>query len=180
MDNPLRNLNIRPEGLTWLLSRVRNRMESRQMASNADDNKALGLRINTEIWNKQRFELIPECFTEDFVADYSPRVVREGRDQIEQMVKSAHSTFEGFTETVHDVIASNNRIVLRFTISGVQVGDWGPVPATNRQVKYDEIIIMTVRDGKVCHQVGITDTLLALQQMGRIPDPTGLVEKSLD
>ena len=55
------------------------------MVSLVDKNRALGLRINTEIWNNQRFELISECFTEDFVADYSPRVIREGRDQIEQM-----------------------------------------------------------------------------------------------
>lgn len=148
------------------------------MTSLADQNRALGLRINTEIWNKQRFDIIPECFTEDFVADYSPRVVRKGRDQIKQMVTSAHAVFQGFTETVHSVIADDTSIVLHFTISGVQVGDWGPVAATNRPVKYDEIVIMKVRDGKVYHQVGVTDTLLALQQMGSIPDPGGFVEKS--
>ena len=54
------------------------------------------------------------------------------------------------------------------------------MPATNKKVKYDEIVIMKVRDGKVFHQVGITDTLLALQQMGRIPDPAGFVEKSFE
>lgn len=150
------------------------------MTSLSEHNKALGLRINAEIWNKQRFELIPECFTEDFVADYSPRVVRKGRDQIEQMVRSAHSTFSGFTETVHEIIADNDHIVLHFTISGVQVGDWGPVPATHKRVKYDEIVIMKVRGGKVCHQVGVTDTLLALQQMGRIPDPAGFVSRSFE
>lgn len=150
------------------------------MASLIDTNRALGLRINREIWNKQRFELIPECFTEDFVADYSPRVVREGRDQIEQMVRAAHNTFSGFTETVHDVITNDDSIVLHFTISGVQVGDWGPISATNKPVKYDEIIIMKVREGKVFHQVGITDTLLALHQMGQIPDPGGYVKKSFE
>ena len=150
------------------------------MTSLADENKALGLRINEEIWNKQKFDLIPECFTEDFIADYSPRVVRKGRDQIEQMVRSAHSTFSGFAETVHEVIANDEAIVLHFTITGVQVGDWGGVPATNKKVKYDEIIIMKVRNGKVFHQVGVTDTLLALQQMGRIPDPAGVVEKSFE
>lgn len=150
------------------------------MASLADENKTLGLRINAEIWNEQKFELIPECFTEDFIADYSPRVIREGRDQIEQMVKSAHSTFSGFKETVHKIIADDENIVLYFTISGIQVGDWGSVRATNKRVKYDEIVIMKVRDGKVCHQIGVTDTLLALQQMGRIPDPAGFVEKSFE
>lgn len=150
------------------------------MASLVEHNKVLGLRINTEIWNKQRFELIPECFTEDFVADYSPRVIREGRDQIEQMVIAAHTAFSGFKETVHRIVADDEQVVLHFTISGIQVADWGGLAATNRPVNYDEIIIMTVRDGKVCHQVGISDTLLALQQMGRVPDPAGFVDRSFE
>jgi len=149
------------------------------MTSVSETNKALGLRINKEIWNEQRFDLIPECFTEDFVADHSPLVIREGRDQIRTMVESAHSVFEGFSETVHRVIADDENIVLYFTITGTQVADWGPIAATNRPVKYDEIVIMKVRDGKVCHQVVVSNRLLALQQLGSIPAPAGFVEKSL-
>ncbi len=146
--------------------------------SAAERNRKLGLRINEEVWNNQRFDLIPELFTEDFVADYSPRVVRQGRDQIEQMVRSSHATFEGFKETIRHVVADEHSVVLHFTISGRQVGDWGSVAATNLPVKYDEVVIMQIRDGKVCRQVGVLDSLLALQQLGRIPDPGGYVEKS--
>lgn len=150
------------------------------MNSIVEQNRQLGLRINQEIWNEQRFDLIPELFTEDFVADYSPRIVREGRDQIEQMVRSSHATFEGFKETVRQVVADEHSVVLHFTISGRQIADWGPIAATNLPVKYDEIVIMQIRDGKVCRQVGVLDNLLALQQLGRIPDPAGFVERSFE
>jgi len=150
------------------------------MESVMDRNRKLGLRINEEVWNNQRFDLIPELFTPDFVADYSPRVVRQGRDQIEQMVRDSHETFEGFKETVHHVIADEDSVVLHFTISGKQVADWGPIAATNRPVKYDEIVIMKIRDGKVCRQIGVLDTLLALQQLGKVPDPAGFVAKSFE
>jgi len=143
----------------------------------AEQNRALGLKINREIWNDRRFEKIPDYFTEDFIADYSPRIIREGRDQIELMVTSAHDAFEEFREDVHCVVADDERIVLHFTISGRQVGDWGPVAATGREVRYDEIVIMKVRDGKVCHQVGVSDALLALQQLGAIPDPAGFATR---
>ena len=142
------------------------------------ENEQLGLRINKEIWNEKRFEKIPDYYTEDFVSDYSPRIVREGRDQIIDAVNSSHDTFEGFRESVKHVIADESHIVLHFTITGRQVKKWGPVPATGKHVKYDEIVIMEVRDGKVCRQTGVLDTLLALQQLGRIPDPGGFVEKS--
>ncbi len=141
-------------------------------------NEQLGLRINREIWNERRFEKIPEYYTEDFVSDYPPRVVRKGRDQIIEAVNAAHDTFEGFTETIRNVIANESHVVLHFTITGRQVKPWGPVPATGKHVKYDEIVIIEVRDGKACRQTGVLDTLLALQQLGRIPDPGGFVEKS--
>ena len=146
----------------------------------SETNRQLGLAINQDIWNDQKFEKIPEYYTEDFVSDYSPRIVREGRDQIVSAVNSAHDTFEGFRETVRHVVADETHVVLHFTITGRQVRDWGPVPATGKPVKYDEIVIMEIRDGKVCRQTGVLDRLLALQQLGRIPDPTGYVERSLD
>ncbi len=143
-------------------------------------NEALGLAINRDIWNDKKFEKIPDYYTEDFVSDYSPRIVRQGRDQIIDAVNNAHDTFEGFTETVHNVIANETHVVLHFTITGRQVKPWGPVPATGKPVKYDEVVIMEIRDGKVCRQRGVLDTLLALQQLGRIPDPTGVVERSFE
>ncbi|MFK7915741.1 MAG: nuclear transport factor 2 family protein [Pseudomonadales bacterium] len=89
------------------------------MSDLASVNKALGLRINKEIWNNQRYDLIPECFTEDFVADYSPRVVREGREQIRQMVESAHAVFEGFTETVQRLVADEQNVASGRTVESV-------------------------------------------------------------
>lgn len=148
------------------------------MANVLEKNQELGIRINEEIWNNQRFDLIPELFTEDFVADYSPRAVREGRDQLEKMVRSAHATFEGFTETVHQMVVDEESIVIHFTISGKQVGEWGPLPATNRDVKFNEVVIMRVRNGKVFHQTGVVDNLLALQQMGYVADPAGFAKNS--
>jgi predicted ester cyclase len=143
-----------------------------------EQNRRLGLAINEEIWNGRRFERIPLYFCEDFVADYSPRVVRRGHREIAQMVQDAHDTFEGFREEVRCVIADEHSVVLHFTISGRQVRDWGPIPASNRAVSYDEIVIMHIRDGKVSHQVGVADNLLALQQLGAIADPAGFTRRS--
>jgi predicted ester cyclase len=150
-----------------------------QLATTAlcERHRRLGLAINEEIWNRRRFERIPEYFTEDFVADYSPRVIRRGHREIEEMVRAAHATFEGFREEVHLVIADEDSVVLHFTITGKQVREWGPIPASNRTVTYDEIVIMQIRDGKVFRQVGVADNLLALQQLGVIPDPAGFAKQ---
>jgi steroid delta-isomerase-like uncharacterized protein len=134
-------------------------------------NRELGLKINREIWNERRFEQIPEYFAEDFVADYSPYAVRRGRDAVRAMVERAHATFENFREEVKTVVADESRVVIHFTIKGRQVGAWGVVPPTGKEIEHDEIVIMTVENGKVIHQVGIVDNLRALRQLGIIPVP---------
>ena len=137
-------------------------------------NRELGFKINHDIWNGRRYDLIPEYFAEDFVADYTPYGITRGRDNIQGMVERAHATFEHFQETVHSVTADAERIVVHFTISGRQTGAWGPVPPSGKEVSFDEIVIMTVRDGKVVRQIGIVDNLRGLRQVGVLPTPPGM------
>jgi predicted ester cyclase len=107
-------------------------------------------------------------------------VVRRGWADIEEAVQAAHRVFEGFREDVRHVIADADHVVVHFTISGRQVRPWGPIPATNRRVSYDEIVVMTIQEGKVVHQIGVADNLLALQQIGAVPDPSGFATASSD
>jgi len=139
--------------------------------SRAHVHRELGLRINREIWNERRFERIPAYFSEDFVADYSPYAIHRGHAALRAMVERAHATFEGFREEVRTVVADESSVVVHFTIRGRQVGPWGPVPPTGREVAFDEIVIMTIVDGRVVHQVGVVDNLRGLQQLGVLPGP---------
>jgi predicted ester cyclase len=101
--------------------------------------------------------------------DYSPSFVRRGRDQVREAVERSHEAFDGFCEEVKTIVADDERVVVHFTVRGRHTGRWGPVPATGKEVAFDEIVIMTVRDGKVVHQVGVIDNLSGLRQVGVIP-----------
>ncbi len=139
------------------------------MTKAAAFNRELGLRINREIWNGRQFDKIPEYFAEEFVSDYSPNVVRRGRHHIQEAVERAHATFEGFREEIKTIVADDQRVVVHFTIKGKHTGQWGPLSGTGKEVAFDEIVIMTVRDGKVVHQVGVIDNVTGLRQVGMMP-----------
>src|SRR5262245_19535258 len=141
------------------------------MTPQAEFNRSLGLRINQEIWNGRQFDRVAEYFAEEFVADYSPHFVRRGRHHVREAVERAHATFEGFREEIKTIVADDERVVIHFTISGKHTGQWGPIPATGKDVAFDEIVIMTVRDGKVVHQVGVIDNVTGLRQVGALPSP---------
>jgi len=141
------------------------------MTTAADYNRALGLKINREVWNGRQFDKISEYFAEDFVSDYSPSFVRRGRQHIQEAVERAHAAFEGFREEIKTIIADDERVVVHFTIKGRHTGQWGPLPGTGREVAFDEIVIMTVREGKVVHQAGVIDNVSGLRQVGALPVP---------
>ena len=143
------------------------------MTTAAAFNRELGLKINREIWNGRQFDKIPDYFAEDFVSDYSPAFVRRGRHHIQEAVERAHIAFEAFREEIKTVVADDERVVIHFTIKGRHTGQWGQLPATGKEVAFDEIVIMTVRDGKVVHQAGVIDNETGLRQVGVMPAALG-------
>ena len=139
------------------------------MSARAEANRELGYRINREIWNERHLDRLPDYFSPDFVADRGPNGSLRGLDELRAAVERSHATFEGFREDIRCVVADDERVVIHFTIRGRQTGQWGPIPPTGREVEHDEIVIMTVQDGKVVHQTGVIDDLTALRQVGVAP-----------
>ena len=81
----------------------------------------------------------------------------------------SRAAFEGFREEVKKVVADDEHVVIHFTIKGRHTGHWGPLPPTGREVAFDEIVIMKVREGRVCELTGVIDNLTGLRQVGAIP-----------
>ncbi len=138
----------------------------------SEANKALVRAITDELWNAGRLGRIPDFYTTDFVADYRPIApLREGHAGIRAMLEGAHAAFSEYHEELHDLIAEGDRVVARFTITGVHSGPWGVLPPTGRRVAFEEIAILRIRDGRVCWQRGIPDNVAALRQLGVLPTP---------
>lgn len=132
-------------------------------------NRELGLRINRHVWNLRDLDKIEEYFAEDFVMDYAPNFVRRGRDQLRSAVERSHAAFENFREEVRMVVADDERVAIHFTIKGRHTGQWGPLPPSGKEVAFDEIVIMTIHEGKVVHQTGVVDNVTGLRQVGILP-----------
>ena len=73
--------------------------------------------------------------------------------------------------TLEEMIADGDKVVVRLTITGTQLGPWGPLPPTGKPVRFEEIVILRFVDGKVVQQRGLPDNLAALRQLGVVPTP---------
>jgi len=133
----------------------------------SEANKRILLTLNKVVWNTGDVSRIGEFIHDDFVADYRPLgSLNQGLAQAQEMVKRAHETFEDFHEEMHDVLVEGNRAVAHFTISGRQVNPWGPIPATGKRLRYEEMAIFHFKEGKIAYQRGVVDNLRALYQAG--------------
>ena len=138
----------------------------------SDQDKRLVREITEVVWNGHALDRIPEFYAPDFVADYRPYApLREGRAGIREMVERAWAAFPDYHEELHELIAEDDHVVARLTISGTQEGQWGPLPPNGQRAEFDEIVILVIRNGKVYRQRGVVDNLLALRQLGVLPSP---------
>jgi steroid delta-isomerase-like uncharacterized protein len=135
-------------------------------------NKAIVRRLFNEVWNAGTLDAIEELYAADYVADYRPYApLRRGHDAIKGMVQRAHAAFPDYHEELEEMVAEGDKVVVRLTITGTQLGQWGPLPPTGKQVRFEEIVILRLRDGKVVEQRGLPDNLAALRQLGVVPTP---------
>ena len=72
--------------------------------------------------------------------------------------------------TIEDVVAEDDRVVVRWTNSGTHVGEFAGAPASGRTFTIAGIDIYRVADGLLCEHWDQVDQLALLGQLGLLPD----------
>jgi steroid delta-isomerase-like uncharacterized protein len=68
-----------------------------------------------------------------------------------------------------DVIAEDDKVVMRNTVTGTHQGEYRGVPPTGKSVAYNEIFILRFAHGKIAEIWGVVDVYAQLRQLGMIP-----------
>lgn len=82
------------------------------------------------------------------------------------MAANASGAFTGMHLTVHETIATEDKVVLRFTNSGTQTGPFMGVPASGIHAEWLGIGIYTVTGGKITSGWFGEDALGMMLQLG--------------
>lgn len=70
-----------------------------------------------------------------------------------------------------ECIAENDKVMIRFTMSGTQTQPFMGIPATGRPIKVTAMNIYQLKDGKIIREHGLPDLFTMLQQLSAIPAP---------
>jgi predicted ester cyclase len=137
-----------------------------------DENKDLARRIYEEVINKRDLDLLDELVTTGYIEHDPLPGQREGidgiRDRFRMLIDGLDAHF-----TIEDLIAEGDRVVVRWTNSGTNVGEFFGAPATNRPFTTAGIDIYRVEDGKLAEHWHVVDVYGQMVQLGQLPAPGG-------
>ena len=133
--------------------------------------KRLVERYNEEMWNQGRLEVSSEIFAADYVSDNADTPGRAaGPDSIAHYVKIFRDALPDLHSVVHEIVAQDNRVAGRFTVTGTHTGEplLGVAPS-GAKIRYQGYGIFHVENGKFARSFVLFDRLGLLIQLGVVP-----------
>jgi steroid delta-isomerase-like uncharacterized protein len=86
-----------------------------------ESNKDTVRRLFTEL-DEHHFGVIDEVIAEDFVDHAAPPGTAKGREGVRSFYQSLYASFPDLKTTIHELIAENDKVVLRKSSKGTHTG----------------------------------------------------------
>jgi steroid delta-isomerase-like uncharacterized protein len=137
-----------------------------------EQNKALFRRFVDELLNHGNMSLADELLAPDFVEhEELPPGIPQNREGVKHLTTMLRSAFPDFKATIHDIIAEDDKVVVRMTWTGTQKGEFMGIPPTGKSVSFEVLDIVRIAGGKLVEHWGQMDNMRLMQQLGVIPVP---------
>lgn len=134
-----------------------------------EQNKKLYRRWFEDVVTGGNLELADELLAEDYVLHFPgmPQPIdRVGHKQLVLMFRTA---FPDWAETVDDVIAENDKVVIRVTGTGTHRAEFQGIPPTGKPVTATGVGIGRIAGERIAEAWGFYDALGMMQQLGALP-----------
>lgn len=135
-----------------------------------EKNKAIVRRFLQESINLGNLEVIDELLTADYIA-HDPnapggKLDREAEKQSTAMFRNGIANLQ---ETIEDIIAEGDRVMVRVTVHGKHQGELWGLPPTGKEIFGEGIALYRVVDGSIRESWVYRDALGLFQQLGAPP-----------
>lgn len=136
-----------------------------------DENKALFRRWFEDVVNANDYAVVDELLAPNYRAHFPGAPEPIDRDGHKGMVETFAAAFPDWEEEIQDVIAEDDRVVLRVTAGGTHQGEFQGIPPTGDTVTITGIGIARIEDGQIVESWWDFDALGLMQQLGAIAAP---------
>lgn len=132
-------------------------------------NKEIVRRYKEGILNSRDVDALDEIVAIDYLDHSAFPGQAPGLDGLKQRVKTLFRAFDP-QWTIHDIIAERDIVVLRWSHTGINVGEFLGIPPTGKPCTQKGIDIYRVEDGKMAEHWNVVDMFGLYQQIGLIPE----------
>jgi predicted ester cyclase len=133
-------------------------------------NKLSARTIAEEGFQRGNLDALDVVVTSDYVEHFPvPPGWPAGLAGLKAFITLTHNAFPDFQYTIKDMIAEDDKVVLRCRATGTQTGPFLMLPPTGKQATWTEIHIGRFVDGKLVEHWANHDQLGMLQQLDAVP-----------
>lgn len=107
---------------------------------------------------------------DDFISpDYTGHLgaTTMDRDELERLERQFTSAFPDVHHAVDDLIAEDDRVVLRTTAHATHRGDFQGIARTDRSVEFTGLVLYRIQNGKITESWGEIDFLRLIRELRR-------------
>lgn len=135
----------------------------------AEDNRNLARRLIEEVWNRGNLDALDELLAASYVHhDPSMQEFGSGIEGFKRYISVQRKAFPDLHITLEDQVASDDKVVDRWTGRGTHQGELMGIAPTSRQVTASGISIHRISDGKIAETWTHYDALGMLRQLGAL------------
>jgi steroid delta-isomerase-like uncharacterized protein len=136
-----------------------------------EENKAIARRF-VQVWGKGELDIIDELASPELSVYYPsfPQGIK-GSAVFKQKLTDFRSVLTDADLQIEEEIAEGDKVVIRWSYSGIHQGNIAGVPGTGKRIKWTGITIYRIADGKVVEERGEENHLSLLRQIGVLPEP---------
>jgi steroid delta-isomerase-like uncharacterized protein len=131
--------------------------------------KLLARRYIEDVVNRGDVGAIGEFFADNPVLRCSQMPDIRDRETLKQVTTMVRTAFPDLHIAVEDAIAEGDKVVLRWTLTGTQRGEFMGIAPTGRTVSVSGINIFRVAGGRIAEQWEELDLAGIFQQLGAFP-----------
>lgn len=128
-------------------------------------NKAIVQRFFAQIYNQGDLAVADELVATNYINHNPAPGEAPGREGLKAFVAYLRRAFADLHIAVEDQVAEEDKVVTRFTISGVQESEFAGIPPTGRRVTITAIVIHRIHHGQIQESWLNWDAMGLMQQL---------------
>ena len=133
-----------------------------------EDNKNI-IRRYQEAYNNNNLDALDEVVAVNVLTPKIMPGIPSGLEGAKAVHQRSLLGMPDFHTRIDDLVAEDDKVVARVTMTGTHTGDFWGFPATGNKVTFTGIYIARIENGKIVEHWGEEDGISLMQQIGSMP-----------